>query len=153
MDAYRSSSAIIFLDDIERIIQFTPVGQRFSNVILQTLLILLKKAPPSSTRLMIVATTAVSRFLEDLQLTTIFNIVLHVPQLEGADVFKRVLQAFAPPHFGDELIEEVSKSICRPIGLKQMLLVIEMAAASAAAAADGELSVDSFLECYYSVCR
>lgn len=153
MDAYRSSSAIIFLDDIERIIQFTPVGQRFSNVILQTLLILLKKAPPSSTRLMIVATTAVSRLLEDLQLTTIFNIVLHVPQLEGADVFKRVLQAFAPPHFGDELVEEVSKSICRPIGLKQMLLVIEMAAASAAAAADGELSVDSFLECYYSVCR
>ncbi len=147
MDAYRSSSAMIFLDDIERIIQFTPVGQRFSNVILQTLLILLKKAPPSNTRLMIVATTAVSRLLEDLQLTTIFNIVLHVPQLEGGDVFKRVLQAFAPPHFGDELIEEVAKSICRPIGLKQMLLVIEMAASC------DELSVDSFLECYYSVCR
>lgn len=147
MDAYRSSVALIFLDDIERIIQFTPVGQRFSNVILQTLLILLKKAPPSNTRLMIVATTAVSRLLEDLQLTTIFNIVLHVPQLEGGDVFKRVLQAFAPPHFGDELIEEVAKSICRPIGLKQMLLVIEMAASC------DELSVDSFLECYYSVCR
>lgn len=146
MDAYRSSMAIIFLDDIERIIQFTPVGQRFSNVILQTLLILLKKAPPTNTRLMIVATTAISQLLEDLQLTTTFNIQLHVPQLQESSDYERVLKAHAP-QFGDELIENIAKSISRPIGLKQMLLVIEMAAAG------DELSVDSFLECYYIVCR
>ena len=38
MDAYKSSVSIIFIDDIERILEFTPVGMRFSNAILQTLI-------------------------------------------------------------------------------------------------------------------
>lgn len=146
MDAYRSTVSIIFLDDIERIIQFTPVGQRFSNVILQTLLILLKKAPPTNTRLMIIATTAISSLLEDLQLTTIFNVQLHVPQLQETREYAQVLKAYAP-QFGQELNESIARSINKPIGLKQLLLVIEMAAAG------DEVSVDSFLECFYIVCR
>ena len=147
LDSYRSGQSIIFLDDIERIIQFTPVGQRFSNVILQTLLIMLKKEPPSCTKLMIVATTAIAHLLDDLQVTSIFSLQLNVPQLQDTSEFKRVLKEYAPA-FSEDLQDDIAAAITnKPIGLKQMLLVIEMALS------EDEHSVDSFLECLYLVCR
>ncbi len=70
-DSYKSPQSIIFIDDIERIIEYTPVGHRFSNSVLQTLLVLLRKVPPAPARLMVVATTSISHLLEDLQLTQV----------------------------------------------------------------------------------
>lgn len=72
MDAYKSELSIIFIDDIERILEYTPSGPRFSNIVLQTLIVYLKKVPPHpDRRLMIVATTAIADLLEDLQLTQV----------------------------------------------------------------------------------
>ena len=71
--AYKSPLSIIFIDDIERILEFTPVGHRFSNPVLQTLLILLRKIPPAPCRLMVVATTAVAHHLDTLQLSAAFK--------------------------------------------------------------------------------
>lgn len=45
-DAYKSPLSILVIDDIESIIEFNPVGPRFSNTILQTLNTLLKAPPP-----------------------------------------------------------------------------------------------------------
>jgi vesicle-fusing ATPase len=81
-DAYRSPLAVIIIDDIERIMEYTPVGHRFSNIVLQTLLILIKKIPPLSTRVMVIATTSIASLMEDVQVTQAFNVVLHVNQLQ-----------------------------------------------------------------------
>ena len=35
--------SIVILDDIERLLEYVAIGPRFSNTILQTLLVLLKK--------------------------------------------------------------------------------------------------------------
>ncbi|KAJ1419029.1 P-loop containing nucleoside triphosphate hydrolase protein [Ochromonadaceae sp. CCMP2298] len=70
-DSYKSPVSIIFIDDIERIIEYTPVGHRFSNSVLQTLLVLLRKVPPAPARLLVVGTTSISHLLEDLQLTQV----------------------------------------------------------------------------------
>ena len=43
MDSYKSPLSILVIDDIERIIEYTPIGPRFSNTVLQTLLVLLRK--------------------------------------------------------------------------------------------------------------
>ena len=67
MDSYKSPLSMILIDDIERIIDYTPLGPRFSNMVLQTLLVLLKKAPPKNKRLFIVGTTSIAHLLEDLQ--------------------------------------------------------------------------------------
>jgi vesicle-fusing ATPase len=45
-DAYRTSNACIVIDDIERLVDFSPIGRRFSNSVLQALLLLLEKEPP-----------------------------------------------------------------------------------------------------------
>ena len=46
MDAYRSPLNIVVIDNIERIVDWVPIGPRFSNAVLQALMVLLRKQPP-----------------------------------------------------------------------------------------------------------
>jgi vesicle-fusing ATPase len=46
-DAYKSPLNIVVVDNIERIIEWVPIGPRFSNPVLQALMVLLTKQPPS----------------------------------------------------------------------------------------------------------
>jgi hypothetical protein len=39
----QSPLSIVILDDIERLLEYVAIGPRFSNAVLQTLLVLLKK--------------------------------------------------------------------------------------------------------------
>lgn len=45
-DAYKSQLSCVVVDDIERLLDYVPIGPRFSNLVLQALLVLLKKPPP-----------------------------------------------------------------------------------------------------------
>jgi vesicle-fusing ATPase len=47
-DAYKSPLSLIVLDDIERLLEFVHIGPRFSNTVLQALLVLIKKKPPNA---------------------------------------------------------------------------------------------------------
>ena len=57
-DAYRSQLSCIVVDNIERLLDYTSVGPRFSNVVLQALLVLLKKEPPKGRKLLVLATSS-----------------------------------------------------------------------------------------------
>ena len=46
MDAYKSPLNIVVVDNIERIIDWAPIGLRFSNAVLQALMVLFRKQPP-----------------------------------------------------------------------------------------------------------
>lgn len=127
-DAYRSPLSVIFIDDIERIIEYTPVGCRFSNSVLQTLLILLRKPPPvEGRRLLVIATTSISHLLEDLQLNEAFNVTLHVSCLQSPEEYKAVLSAVDNCSFTESEVDQLSAAISKPIGIKQLLMVLEMA--------------------------
>jgi vesicle-fusing ATPase len=52
-DAYKSPFSVVVVDDIERLIDFNEVGARFSNFVLQALLVLFKKLPPPGHKLMV----------------------------------------------------------------------------------------------------
>jgi len=45
-NAYKSPLAVIVVDSIEKLLEYVPIGPRFSNVVLQALIILLKRVPP-----------------------------------------------------------------------------------------------------------
>lgn len=49
-DAYKSQLSCVVVDDIERLLDYVPIGPRFSNLVLQALLVLLKKPPPKVRR-------------------------------------------------------------------------------------------------------
>uniref|UniRef100_A0A0E0L4Q8 Vesicle-fusing ATPase n=1 Tax=Oryza punctata TaxID=4537 RepID=A0A0E0L4Q8_ORYPU len=57
-DAYKSQFGIIILDDIERLLEYVAIGPRFSNLISQTLLVLLKRVPPKGKNLLVIGTTS-----------------------------------------------------------------------------------------------
>jgi vesicle-fusing ATPase len=57
-DAYKSSLSCILVDNLERLLDYGPVGPRYSNLILQALLVLLKKTPPKGKKLLIICTSS-----------------------------------------------------------------------------------------------
>ena len=50
-DAFKSPNSVIVVDDVEKLIDYAPIGPRFSNVLLQTLSALLNKKPPKNHKL------------------------------------------------------------------------------------------------------
>jgi len=127
-DCYRSALSIIFIDDIERIIEYSPAGgHRFSNPVLQTLLVLLRKVPPKGTRLLVVATTAIASNLEDLQLTQAFNVNLHVSLLQQPSEIAAILSEYSD--MTPTECNNITRALTKPIAVKQLLMVLEMAKA------------------------
>jgi vesicle-fusing ATPase len=71
----------ILVDNIERLLDYGPIGPRYSNLTLQALLVLLKKEPPKGRKLLIICTSSRRQVLEDMEMLSAFTAVLHVPNL------------------------------------------------------------------------
>eukprot|EP00934_Nitzschia_sp_Nitz4_P004464 Nitzschia sp. Nitz4//scaffold30_size153850//68395//70650//NITZ4_002777-RA/size153850-processed-gene-0.41-mRNA-1//-1//CDS//3329547261//4454//frame0 len=149
MDSYKSPLSLIFLDDIERLIDYVPIGPRFSNTVLQTLLVLLKKIPPDEgRRLLIVGTTSNAHLLEDLGLVNAFGVTLGVPLLEEPKDICEVLRVAA--HMNEKDARSIAKSMHgKAIGIKQLLMVAEMA--KQGSDKKGTVDVNVFMECLHTV--
>ncbi|QDZ23752.1 N-ethylmaleimide sensitive fusion protein [Chloropicon primus] len=127
-DAYKSPFSIVILDDIERILEYVSIGPRFSNPVLQALLVLLKKQPPLGRRLMCIGTTSLAGVMESMELTNVFNVTLNVPNLNGQGV-KTVLE-----HIKAVSVEELDAATNLlddtnggGLPVKKLLLLVEMA--------------------------
>jgi vesicle-fusing ATPase len=145
MDSYKSPLSLIIIDDLERIIDYVPTGPRFSNTVLQALLVLLKKIPPDQgRRLMVIATTSSAHLMEELGLTSAFGVAQPVPMLQDPRHIARVLRKAENMSEHDAMA--VAKGIGGEIGIKQLLMVAEMAKQEG----DG-ISVPVFMSCLTTV--
>ncbi len=82
-DAYKTDMACIILDDIERLMDYIPIGPRFSSMIVQGLKTLISKPPPKKGRhVFIFATTSSKEFLEDVGVLDCFDYSVNVPDLK-----------------------------------------------------------------------
>mmetsp|Transcript_14221 Transcript_14221/g.40900 ORF Transcript_14221/g.40900 Transcript_14221/m.40900 type:complete len:736 (+) Transcript_14221:48-2255(+) len=128
-DAYKSPLSIIVLDDIERLMDYVPIGPRLSSFVLSSLFSLLKKHPPKAgRRLLVIGTTSAREFLQETELLRAFNVALHVPVLTNVEHFKFVLEK--RPGFSAATIAEICNELGsgkRAIGIRTLLLVAEMA--------------------------
>lgn len=123
-DAYKSPLSLIVLDNIERIIDYVNSGPRFSNSILQAILILTKKIPPKSDRrIFIIGTTAMASFLEDLDLIRSFNVVLEVKKLNKPEQIGKVLRKYKVSK--DEIKKAQNETW--DVSIKTLMLAVEMA--------------------------
>ncbi|RWS24234.1 vesicle-fusing ATPase 2-like protein [Leptotrombidium deliense] len=91
-DAYKSPLSCLIVDNIERLIDYNEMGPRFSNMILQTLLVVLKKQPPEERKLLILCTTSCKKLLADMEVLTTFTAILPVPNLTEPEHLNNVLQ-------------------------------------------------------------
>ncbi|GIL90412.1 hypothetical protein Vretimale_18282 [Volvox reticuliferus] len=127
-DAYKSPLSVIILDDIERLLEYVAIGPRFSNVILQALLVLVKRMPPQGHKLLIIGTTSMNDVMESMGLNEVFNVSLHVPALRMDEMVKvlRHLDCFS---VGDipEAVNLLTTVNSKVVPMKKLLLWLEMA--------------------------
>ena len=127
-DAYRSPLSMIILDEIERLIEYVSIGPRFSNGVLQSLLVLAKRPPPKGHRLFVLATTSLpSDVLTALEVYNSFQVPQYVPSLRQKDITNVLVQLKCfTRDVGDaakavELIGEVGMPV------KRLFLLLDMA--------------------------
>lgn len=93
-DAYRSTLSCIVVDNLERLLDYGPIGPRYSNLTLQALLLLLKKPPPKGKKLLILCTSSRREVLQDMEMLSAFTYVLHVPNLSKPEHVIAVLDEY-----------------------------------------------------------
>ena len=115
-----------------------------------TLLVLLKKIPPDEgRRLLVIGTTSCPELLADLGLTQAFGVTLDVPLLETPDQISEVLRHAAKMSGPDA--DEIATTITQPIGIKQLLMVAEMARQGTNSANGEGVDVVDFMDCLRTV--
>ncbi|XJO78664.1 hypothetical protein BDV3_003069 [Batrachochytrium dendrobatidis] len=135
-DAYKSPVSCIVVDAIERLLDWVSIGLRFSNTVLQTLLVLLKKPPPKGHKLLILATTSQKNVLEQMELIDAFNSSIYIPNITHLPSIQHVLMELKPfPDYDckkaiQSLQQYLSSSTTNPklsISIKKLLYIAEMA--------------------------
>ncbi|KAK9679734.1 ATPase family associated with various cellular activities (AAA) [Popillia japonica] len=126
-DAYRSTLSCIVVDNIERLLDYGPIGPRYSNLTLQALLVLLKKEPPAGKKLLVLCTSSRRQVLEDMEMLSAFTGILHVPNISNAEFLLAILD-YLEIFTGDEL-KHIAKNVQGRrlfIGIKKLLALIDM---------------------------
>ncbi|KAJ7715218.1 vesicular-fusion protein SEC18 [Mycena olivaceomarginata] len=139
-DSYKSPLSVVVVDNIERLIDWSPMGARFSNPVLQALLVLIGKRPPKDRRLLVIATTSNRPILTDLGFAD-FNSVLRVPPVTSLSALEAVIREVdlfpqeedrrdAVRMLRDAGFDRKSRddpSSRLQIGIKKLLSILEMA--------------------------
>ncbi|KAL9608443.1 MAG: hypothetical protein Q9167_006725 [Letrouitia subvulpina] len=129
-NAYKSPLGVVLLDSIERIVEWVPIGPRFSNPILQALMVLLKKIPPEGRRLLILATTGERSVLQQLDLFTAFDSDIAVPNVGSYAELNYIMtqsEAFQDPRRALDELKDITRRNSVNVGVKKILLGIETA--------------------------
>ncbi|KAK9720430.1 transport between ER and Golgi ATPase protein [Basidiobolus ranarum] len=131
-DSYRSPFSVIVIDNLERLLDWVPIGPRFSNSVFQTLMVLLKKRPPKDRKLLIIATASQRSILQQMDMIDAFNADIYVPnitQLSAVDIVLKELALFNEQEHQSALssLQHELQNQNVSIGIKKLLNVIEMA--------------------------
>lgn len=126
-DAYKSQLSCVVVDDIERLLDYVPIGPRFSNLVLQALLVLLKKAPPQGRKLLIIGTTSRKDVLQEMEMLNAFSTSIHVPNIATGEQLMEALELLG--NFKDKERSTIAQQVKGKkvwIGIKKLLMLIEM---------------------------
>ncbi len=125
-DAYKSELSCVVVDEIESLLDYAPIGPRFSNFVLQTLKLLFKKMPPKGKKLLLIATTSEKELVKELGLYQSFSKVIHVPTISRGNEIINVLDQLEC--FNKTEMEFVKRQLSQKslsLGVKSLLDLIE----------------------------
>ncbi|RXN05693.1 vesicle-fusing ATPase-like protein [Labeo rohita] len=148
-DAYKSQLSCVVVDDIERLLatamynimvglhtkltlvfhstDFVPIGPRFSNLVLQALLVLLKKPPPRGRKLLILGTTSRKDVLQEMGMLDSFSTTIHIPNISEGEHLMEALELLGG--FQEEERATIAKQVkgrAMWLGIKKLQMLIEM---------------------------
>jgi vesicle-fusing ATPase len=117
------------------------MGAKFSNAVLQSLMVLFGRRPPKGRRLLIIATSSMRSILGDLGLGEVFDSELRIPPItslraleyvitevelfESSQERQAAMRLMLEAGFGDRGTNGLDSKL--QIGVKKLLSVIEMA--------------------------
>jgi len=129
-DAYKSPLNVLVLDNIELLVDWVPVGPRFSAAVLSAIKGLIENKPPKGRPLLVLATTSERTVLQQLQLN--FKAQIAVPNVQTQQELAHIMQESG--QFGDGDIQRAMSDIESTtqgqrinVGVQQVLLCIERA--------------------------
>lgn len=122
-DAFKSNLSCIVLDDLERLINFSEYGGRYSNEVLQAIFVLTKRAPPEGKKVLIIGTTSNYKAMQLLELDTVFSLTSVLP-LVPADGVKDVAEAMG---YTLKDAKDITTVVTQSYPMKQLRLLLEMA--------------------------
>lgn len=126
-DAYKSELSCVVVDEIESLLDYAPIGPRFSNFVLQTLKLLFKKLPPKGRKLLLIATTSEKELIKELGLYQSFSKVIHVPNISrGAEVLNVLEQLDCFSKNDMNYLNKELNGKTLSLGVKSLLDVIEL---------------------------
>jgi vesicle-fusing ATPase len=106
------------------------LGSRFSNAILQTLLVLFRKRPPKSRRLLIIGTTSERSVLRQMDVINTFDAEIPVPNVSSLKDLNGILKSVNA--FDDQTrhgviqeLESITSSKDVKVGIKKILSILE----------------------------
>ncbi|KAG8218986.1 P-loop containing nucleoside triphosphate hydrolase protein [Butyriboletus roseoflavus] len=142
-DSYKSPLSVIVVDSLERLLDWTYLGSRFSNQVLQALLVLIARKPPKGRRLLVLATSSLGQHITDLGFSEVFDASIKAPaisHLGQLEVVLRSVELFADDSelrdtvrqlssagFPRTASEAESPTLPLLVGIKKLLSIIEMA--------------------------
>ncbi|WVQ76632.1 hypothetical protein IAR50_006305 [Cryptococcus sp. DSM 104548] len=91
-DSYKSPLSVVVVDSLERLLDWNPIGPRFSNGVLQALVVLFGKRPPKGRRLLILATTSNRSILSDMDVLSTFDTDIPIPPITSLKHVERCLR-------------------------------------------------------------
>ncbi|KAL6938782.1 transport between ER and Golgi ATPase protein [Hanseniaspora opuntiae] len=126
-DAYKSPLNILIIDSLESLIDWVPIGPRFSNNVLQVLKVYLKRKPPQDRKLLIISTTNNHSVLKQLDMLSCFDNEIAIPNVSSYEDLSAILKSTQFPDNGtiDQMRTIMGDNL--NIGIKKVLTNIETA--------------------------
>ncbi|EMC95562.1 hypothetical protein BAUCODRAFT_34311 [Baudoinia panamericana UAMH 10762] len=133
-DAYKSPLNVLVLDNIELLVDWVPVGPRFSSAVLAAIKGLMENKPPKGRPLLILATTSERTVLQQLQLNFMMQIavpnVMTARELAGVMLDESMEGAFSEADVEraiGEIREVTGGGEGVNVGIKKVLLSMQTA--------------------------
>jgi len=126
-DSYKSPLSVIVIDNIERLIDWVKIGSRFSNAVVQALMVLMGHRPPMGRRLLILATTSNRAMVEELEMAERFDAELYIPPITSLRALSTVLdevQLLQDDRERNQVMSDVEVAF-RPVTRDEMALYEE----------------------------
>jgi vesicle-fusing ATPase len=111
-------------------LDWTAMGARFSNAILQTLLVLFRKRPPKSRRLLIIGTTSERTVLRQMDVINSFDAEIPVPTVPNLRDLNEILKSVdafddKTRHGVVQELESITNTKDVKVGIKKILSILE----------------------------
>lgn len=130
LDSYKSPLSVVVIDKIDAIMDWVPIGPRFSNALLQAFMVFLQDKPPHNHKLMVLATTSRHNVLEQMDLLPNFNQEIFVPTVSSVAELNSIMEKanFLDPTLRLQAVQQIqteTRTTVLGMGIKKVLFNIE----------------------------